>query len=139
MITQDYINNILWQACDTFRGKIDSSIYKDYILVMLFVKYLSDTYKEHYGEYHQRYDGDEERSRRALSRDRFVLREKSTFDYFIRQKNDVEMEIILIKPLERMKSVNKSKLRGVSDIDSTRSCAGKKPKERNAILKSFIG
>ena len=45
--TQEDINNTLWKACDTFRGKIDASIYKDYILVMLFIKYLSDTYKEH--------------------------------------------------------------------------------------------
>ena len=49
--TQSQINQILWEASDTFRGKIDSSIYKDYILVMLFIKYLSDTYKEHLEEY----------------------------------------------------------------------------------------
>ncbi|WP_133159896.1 type I restriction-modification system subunit M N-terminal domain-containing protein, partial [Bacillus licheniformis] len=42
--TQDRINSILWQAADTFRGKIDSSTYKDYILTMLFIKYLSDSY-----------------------------------------------------------------------------------------------
>lgn len=44
---QNTINEILWKACDTFRGVINSDQYKDYILVMLFVKYLSDTYKEH--------------------------------------------------------------------------------------------
>ena len=44
--TQDTINNIVWKACDTFRGTMDSSDYKDYILTMLFVKYLSDFYKE---------------------------------------------------------------------------------------------
>ena len=38
-IMQSEINNVLWKACDTFRGKTDSSVYKDYILVMLFVKY----------------------------------------------------------------------------------------------------
>ncbi|MBW1706278.1 MAG: type I restriction-modification system subunit M N-terminal domain-containing protein, partial [Deltaproteobacteria bacterium] len=32
----------VWQACDTFRGVIDPGQYKDYILTMLFVKYLSD-------------------------------------------------------------------------------------------------
>ena len=49
--TQEQINQVLWEAADTFRGKIDSSIYKDYILVMLFIKYLSDTYKEKLEEY----------------------------------------------------------------------------------------
>ncbi len=44
--TQEEINATLWRAADTFRGKIDSSLYKDYILVMLFIKYLSDVYLE---------------------------------------------------------------------------------------------
>lgn len=38
-INQDEINSILWKACDTFRGTVDPSEYKNYILVMLFVKY----------------------------------------------------------------------------------------------------
>jgi type I restriction enzyme M protein len=36
-ISQDEINSILWRACDTFRGTVDPSEYKNYILVMLFV------------------------------------------------------------------------------------------------------
>jgi type I restriction enzyme M protein len=39
---RDVIFNKVWQACDTFRGVIDPAQYKDYILTMLFVKYLSD-------------------------------------------------------------------------------------------------
>ncbi|MGX1825762.1 type I restriction-modification system subunit M N-terminal domain-containing protein [Heyndrickxia sporothermodurans] len=50
-VTKDQINSVLWQAADTFRGKVDSSTYKDYILTMLFIKYLSDAYKEHLEEY----------------------------------------------------------------------------------------
>lgn len=32
----------LWQSCDELRGGMDASQYKDYILVLLFVKYVSD-------------------------------------------------------------------------------------------------
>ena len=46
MATKSEIEKVLWRACDSFRGKIDSSRYKDYILSMLFVKYLSDVSKE---------------------------------------------------------------------------------------------
>ena len=46
MTTRKDIEQVLWNACDSFRGKIDSSRYKDYILSMLFVKYLSDVSKE---------------------------------------------------------------------------------------------
>jgi type I restriction enzyme M protein len=34
----------LWKSCDDLRGGMDSSQYKDYILVLLFVKYVSDKY-----------------------------------------------------------------------------------------------
>jgi type I restriction enzyme M protein len=40
--TQAEINNIIRRACNNFRGVIDPSQYKDYILVMLFLKYVSD-------------------------------------------------------------------------------------------------
>ena len=32
--TQEEINRVVWKACDTFRGVIDSGQYKDYILTM---------------------------------------------------------------------------------------------------------
>ena len=35
-INQDTINAAVWAACDTFRGTVDPSIYKDYVLTMLF-------------------------------------------------------------------------------------------------------
>jgi len=34
----------LWSSCDELRGGMDASQYKDYVLVMLFVKYISDKY-----------------------------------------------------------------------------------------------
>ena len=46
-ITQADINKAAWSACDTFRGVVDPSIYKDYVLTMLFLKYLSDVWKDH--------------------------------------------------------------------------------------------
>lgn len=32
----------LWASCDALRGGMDASQYKDYVLVMLFLKYVSD-------------------------------------------------------------------------------------------------
>jgi type I restriction enzyme M protein len=34
----------LWASCDELRGGMDASQYKDYVLVLLFVKYISDRY-----------------------------------------------------------------------------------------------
>lgn len=36
----------LWESCDELRGGMDASQYKDYVLVMLFVKYVSDKYSD---------------------------------------------------------------------------------------------
>jgi len=34
----------LWQSCDELRGGMDASQYKDYVLTLLFMKYVSDKY-----------------------------------------------------------------------------------------------
>jgi type I restriction-modification system DNA methylase subunit len=36
----------LWASCDELRGGMDASQYKDYVLVLLFIKYVSDRYAE---------------------------------------------------------------------------------------------
>lgn len=38
------IYSSLWASCDDLRGGMDASQYKDYVLVMLFIKYISDKY-----------------------------------------------------------------------------------------------
>ena len=34
----------LWKSCDELRGGMDASQYKDYVLTLLFIKYVSDKY-----------------------------------------------------------------------------------------------
>jgi type I restriction enzyme M protein len=72
-LTKKEIEGIVWRACDTFRGAIDPSEYKNYILTMLFVKYLSDVSKDKREEYMRRYGGDAQRVERAMSREPFVV------------------------------------------------------------------
>jgi len=43
-IKKSVLYRSIWQACDELRGGMDASQYKDYILVLLFVKYVSDRY-----------------------------------------------------------------------------------------------
>ena len=91
MTTRADIERVLWNACDSFRGKIDSSRYKDYILSMLFVKYLSDVTKEKREKYMEQYNGDERRVERAMSRERFSVDRESTFDFLYSERNSNEM------------------------------------------------
>ena len=43
-IKKSELYSSLWSSCDELRGGMDASQYKDYILTLLFVKYVSDKY-----------------------------------------------------------------------------------------------
>ena len=43
-IKKSELYSSLWKTCDELRGGMDASQYKDYVLVLLFVKYVSDKY-----------------------------------------------------------------------------------------------
>ena len=70
---QEKINRVIWKACDTFRGVIDPSQYKDYILTMLFLKYVSDVHEAKLKEFLEKYEGNKERALRAMRYERFNI------------------------------------------------------------------
>ena len=43
-IKKSELYSSLWASCDELRGGMDASQYKDYVLFMLFIKYVSDKY-----------------------------------------------------------------------------------------------
>ncbi len=43
-IKKSELYSSLWESCDALRGGMDASQYKDYVLFMLFIKYISDKY-----------------------------------------------------------------------------------------------
>ncbi|WP_024972833.1 type I restriction-modification system subunit M [Ralstonia pickettii] len=43
-IKKSELYSSLWESCDLLRGGMDASQYKDYVLVLLFIKYVSDKY-----------------------------------------------------------------------------------------------
>ena len=44
-VKKSELYSILWEACNKLRGGVEPSRYKDYVLVLLFFKYVSDRYK----------------------------------------------------------------------------------------------
>ena len=88
--TKEDIKAALWRGANTFRGLIDAANYKDYVLSMLFVKYLTDTYSENLANLKEKYD-DATRLERAKSRLPFVLAEEQTFDYLYDKRFDSEI------------------------------------------------
>lgn len=151
-INQDEINNIAWKACDTFRGVVDPSDYKNYILVMLFVKYISDVWNDKKAQYDKQFKGDAERVKRRMDRERFVIptieikNDKgkvtdsfpATFDSLYERRNESNVGEFINHVLDEIEEANKSKLEGVfRKIDFNSENLGQ-TKERNARLKHLL-
>lgn len=137
--TQDEINAIVWKACDTFRGTIDPSEYKNYILTMLFVKYLSDLWKDKRDEYMKKYNGDKERTQRALSRERFILPDGCDFESLYEKRDATNIGELINEALDKIEDANKGKLENVfRNIDFNSEPALGQTKERNRRLKLLL-
>ena len=138
-INQSEINDVAWRACDTFRGVMDSADYKNYILVMLFVKYISDVVKDHRTAYLAEYKGDEVRVARRLARERFQLPEDADFDSLYARRNEPDIGQRINMALEEIEEANKAKLEGVfREVDFNSEGKLGQTKDRNARLKHLL-
>ncbi|MBR4736803.1 MAG: type I restriction-modification system subunit M [Rhodocyclaceae bacterium] len=158
-LSQQEINATAWAACDTFRGVVDPAQYKDYILVMLFLKYASDLWNEHYAEYKAQYGSDDQRIRRKLERERFVLpyvelkedasqsggasrvseRFLGDFNALYERRNEPNIGELINIVLDHFEDANKAKLEGVfRNIDFNSEANLGKAKDRNRRLKTLL-
>ncbi len=138
-ISQDEINGILWRACDTFRGTIDATQYKDYILVMLFLKYMTDLWKDKRAEYEARFGKDPAIIKRKMERERFVVPAESDFDFLYSKRDEDNIGELINVALANIEESNRSKLEGVfRNIDFNSEANLGQTKERNRRLKHLL-
>jgi type I restriction enzyme M protein len=138
-MNQTQINNIVWKACDSFRGTIDPSQYKDYILTMMFVKYLSDLWDETVDKYRRQYGDNKQRMDRALENERFFVSEESTFRYLYEHRKDNNIGDLINKALMKLEEENSSKLQGVfRSIDFNSEANLGTQTERNVRLRNLL-
>ena len=138
-INQDEINAILWRACDTFRGTVDPAEYKNYILVMLFCKYISDVWRDHYEQYRAQYGDNEARVGRSMQYEKFKLPEGCDFESLYAQRNAPNLGEIINIALEAIEEANVEKLEGVfRNIDFNSEAALGRTRQRNERLKNLL-
>ena len=80
---------------------------------MLFVKYLSDFYKEKLEQLQAEYGDKTDRIEAKLKREKFRLDESCTFDYLVKHKEAPNLGEIMNKVLERIEEDNRDKLEGI--------------------------
>lgn len=136
MTSFEDIKNTLWAAADTFRDTIDASNYKDYVLSMLFVKYLSDTFRENKEKLEKEYSGI--RLERQIANLPFTLKDEYTFDYLYKNRNSIDIGTKISEALTGIESINpilEGIFRGI-DFNSE-SNLGKK-EQKNPLLRTLL-
>ncbi len=137
-VKQQIINKAVWRACDTFRGTVDASVYKDYVLTMLFVKYLSDVWQDHYAEYQNQHGDHPELIEEMMKNERFVLPEQSSFYHLYEQRFEPGNGERIDKALHAIEENNLSKLRDVfQDISFNANKLGEEA-QKNDLLRHLL-
>jgi type I restriction enzyme M protein len=137
-IKQEQINKAVWSACDTFRGTVDPSIYKDYVLTMLFVKYLSDVWQDHYDTYKTEYGDSPELIEELMKNERFVLPRSATFYSLHDQRHEPGNGERIDKALHAIEEANIVKLADVFQDISFNSTKLGDEKQKNDILRHIL-
>ena len=137
-VSQDDINAAVWAACDTFRGTVDPSIYKDYVLTMLFLKYVSDVWQDHYDHYKAQYGDHPELIAEMLKNERFVLPASASFYALHSLRHTPGNGERIDKALHAIEEANLGKLRDVfQDISFNSNKLGDE-QQKNDILRHLL-
>lgn len=137
-VSQDAINAAVWAACDTFRGTVDPSIYKDFVLTMLFLKYVSDVWQDHYDAYKKQYGDHPELIEEMLKNERFVLPADASFYALHALRHSPGNGERIDKALHAIEEANITKLRDVfQDISFNANKLGDE-QQKNDILRHLL-
>ena len=136
MTTFEDIKKTLWNAADTFRDTIDASNYKDYILAMLFVKYLSDNFEESKQNLEKEYSGI--RLERQIANLPYVLKEEFSFDYLYKNRNSVDIGTKISEALDGIENSNPILAGIFRGIDFNSEANLGKKEQKNPLLRTLL-
>jgi len=137
-IKQKDVYDAVWNACDTIRGVVDPSIYKDYILTMLFLKYISDVWLDHYDKYKEEYGDHPDLIEEMLKNERFVLPKKANFYSLYEKRHQPGNGERIDKALHAIEEANMAKLADVFQDISFNSNKLGDDKQKNDLLRHIL-
>jgi type I restriction enzyme M protein len=132
------IKNTLWKAAGSFRGTIDAANYKDFVLSMLFLKYLDDTYVEHLQGLKEKYGDNAIRIERSKKNLPFTLEDNQRFGYLYDNRYDPQIGVKINEALRGIEDGN-TELRGVfRSIDFNSEAMLGNPQQKNTKLRTLL-
>jgi len=106
---------------------------------MLFIKYVTDVWKDKRAIYAEKYNNDTVRIERALRNERFQLPNDSSFDTLFELRNETNLGEIINIGLEKLEDANRGKLERVfRNIDFNSEANLGQTKDRNRRLKNLL-
>ena len=137
LTSQEQINQAVWRACDSFRGTVDPSIYKDFILTMLFMKYISDVYHNKVKAVTVQHPNKPELVASLIETFNFQVKEASDFTYLYNKRNEAGNASRIDTALESL-AENNPQLAGIfHDISFNTPKLGDE-KQKNEILRHLL-
>ena len=137
-VTQEELNKKLWAAADSARGVVDAGVFKDYVLALLFYKYMSDMHKAECEKLKDKYGENEERIKMRLQNARFVMPDGASFYDVIAQKKADNIGEILNKALRSIEDANEEKLKGIFTIDFNSQSVLGATDQRNKMIRDLL-
>lgn len=118
-IKKSQLYSAIWDSCDALRGSMDASQYKNYVLMILFVKYLSDKAKR--GE------------------TRLIVPEGCYFEDFVELKQSSTIGDDINKKLEAIREANIKVIGSIDLPNFNHSTQFGEPKDKVKTLSDLIG
>lgn len=103
---QNEIENTIWKACDILRGEIEPSEYKNIILTIIFLKYISDVKK----------DFDENLEKHKTAENIFNIPQGCSFDELCEKVSQPYFGDVVNRALAEIENANRDKIDGILSI-----------------------
>lgn len=103
----------IWDAACVLRGNMDASEYKNVILGLIFLKYISDSFNKKYKELVEEGEGFEEDRDEYISENIFFVPQGARWSDIAARSSSAEIGVVIDNAMEAIEKENKKELNGI--------------------------
>lgn len=137
-LEQEAINRAVLEACENFHGILEPSVYKDYVLTMLFLKNVSDVWQDHLDAYLKSFGDNPELIEELMQAEAFILPSEASFYSLYAKRHQVGNGERIDRALQLLADSNIAKLRDVFQEISFNSTRLGDEAQKNDVLRRLL-